>query len=48
MMKVKVVFVLKPVRNFYNGPRIIDLSVSYHLFLKPWRGWWIGIYETKH
>jgi hypothetical protein len=43
MVKVKAVFIPKPGRNFYSGPRIIVLSVSHHFFLKAWRGWWIGI-----
>jgi hypothetical protein len=39
--QVKVVFIPKPGKNTYSGPR--DYRPSHCFFLKLWRGWWIDI-----
>jgi hypothetical protein len=34
---VKVVFIPKPGRDSYGGPKIIDLSALHHSCLRPWK-----------
>ena len=38
--QVKVVFIPKPGRNSYCGPRDFR-PISLTSFLRPWRDWWI-------
>jgi len=37
--QVKFVFIHKPNKNSYSGPRDLNLSVSHCSYLRPWRGW---------
>jgi len=41
--QVKVVFIPKPSRNSYSGPRDYRPISLTSFLLKPWKGWWIGI-----
>ena len=41
--QVKVVFIPKPGRNSYSGPKDYRSTNITSFLLKPWRGWWIDI-----
>jgi hypothetical protein len=41
--QVKLVFIPKPGKDSYSGPRDYRPISLTSFFLRPWRGWWIDI-----